>query len=48
MKSLGSSRYAIMIGAASVLLAGCGGSQPPISVPGVMREPADSCAWQGP
>ena len=36
MKSLGHSRYALTIGAASVLLAGCGGSQPPIGAPGAM------------
>jgi hypothetical protein len=30
MKSLGLSRYALAMGAAAALLAGCGGSQPPI------------------
>ena len=30
MKSLGPSRYALAIGAAAALLAGCGGVQPPI------------------
>ena len=38
MKSLGLSRYALAIGAASVLLTGCGGSQPPIGVPGAMPQ----------
>ena len=36
MKTLGFCRYAISCGAASVLLAGCGGSQPPIGPPGAM------------
>ncbi len=34
MTSLGLSRYALTIGAASALLAGCGGSQPPIGAAG--------------
>ena len=38
MKSLGLSRYALAMGAASVLLAGCGGSQPPVGVPGAMPQ----------
>ena len=33
MKSLGLCRYALTIGAAAALLAGCGGSQPPIGAP---------------
>jgi hypothetical protein len=36
MKSLELNRYALAIGAAAALLAGCGGSQPPIAAPGVM------------
>jgi hypothetical protein len=38
MKSLGLSRYALAFGAASVFLAGCGGSQPPIGAPGAMPQ----------
>ena len=38
MKSLGFSRYALTIGAASALLAACGGSQPPIGAPGAMPQ----------
>jgi hypothetical protein len=38
MKRLGLSRYALAIGAASALLAGCGGSQPPIGAPGAMPQ----------
>jgi hypothetical protein len=38
MKSLGLSCYAVTIGAASALLAGCGGSQPPIGAPGTMPQ----------
>ena len=34
MKRLGLSPYALAIGAAAALLAGCGGSQPPIGPPG--------------
>jgi hypothetical protein len=34
MKSLGLSRFALAMGAAAALLAGCGGSQPPIGAPG--------------
>ena len=34
MKSLDLGRYALSIGAAAALLAGCGSSQPPIGVPG--------------
>jgi phospholipase C len=40
MKSLGLSRYAVTIVAASALLAGCGGSQPPIGAPGAMLQGA--------
>ena len=46
MKSLGLSRYALTIGAAGALLAGCGGSQPPIGAPGATPQsravPADA------
>ena len=38
MKGSRLSRYAITLGAASALLAGCGGSQPPIGAPGVMPQ----------
>ena len=38
MKSLGLSSYALTIGAAAALLAGCGGSQPPIGAPGAMPQ----------
>ncbi len=38
MRSLGLSRYALAIGAATALLAGCGGSQPPIGAPGSMPQ----------
>jgi hypothetical protein len=38
MKSLGLNRYALAIGAASALLAGCGGSKPPISASGAMPQ----------
>jgi uncharacterized repeat protein (TIGR03803 family) len=34
MKSLGLGRYALAMGAAAALLAGCGGAQPPIGGPG--------------
>jgi hypothetical protein len=34
MKSLGLSCYALTMGVAVALLAGCGGSQPPIGAPG--------------
>src|ERR1700729_1129603 len=34
MTNLGLSRHALAIGAATALLAGCGGSQPPIGAPG--------------
>ena len=40
MKSLGPSRYALAMGAALALLAGCGGSQPPIGAPGALSERA--------
>ena len=38
MKSLGLSCNALAIGAAAALLAGCGGSQPPIGVSGAMPQ----------
>ena len=38
MKSLGLSRHTLTIGAAAALLAGCGGSQPPIAEPGAMPQ----------
>jgi hypothetical protein len=38
MKSLGLSHYALTIGAASALLAGCGGSQQPIGAPGAIPQ----------
>ena len=38
MKSLGLSRYALAMGAAASLLVGCGGSQPPIGMPGTMPQ----------
>jgi hypothetical protein len=38
MKSLGLGPYALTMGAASALLAGCGGSQPPIGAPGAMPQ----------
>ena len=38
MKSLGLGRYALTLGAAAALLAGCGGSQPPIGAPGAMPQ----------
>jgi hypothetical protein len=34
MRSLGLGRYALRITVATAMLAGCGGSQPPIGVPG--------------
>ena len=37
MKRLGLSCYALAMGAASAMLAGCGGSQPPIGAPGAMQ-----------
>jgi len=49
------SRYALTIGAASALLAGCGGSQPPIGAPGAISQsqaiathPAHSGSWMLP
>ena len=36
MKSLEVSSYTLAMGAAAALLAGCGGSQPPIGAPGAM------------
>jgi hypothetical protein len=36
MKSLNLGRYALYSCVAAAMLAGCGGSQPPIGVPGVM------------
>jgi hypothetical protein len=38
MKSLELSRYALAIGTAAAMLAGCGGSQPPIGAPGAMPQ----------
>ena len=38
MTSHGPSRYALAIGLTAALLAGCGGSQPPIGVPGAMLQ----------
>jgi uncharacterized repeat protein (TIGR03803 family) len=38
MKRLGLSRYAVTTGAAAALLAGCGGSQPPIGAAGAMPQ----------
>ena len=38
MKILGVSRHALTIGAAAAMLAGCGGSQPPIGGPGAMLQ----------
>lgn len=38
MKGLGLNRCALAIGAAAALLAGCGGSQPPIGAPGAMPQ----------
>lgn len=38
MKSLGLSRWALAIGTAAALLAGCGGAQPPIGAPGAMPQ----------
>jgi sugar lactone lactonase YvrE len=39
MHTMIANRYALMIGAASALLAGCGGSQPPIASPGTDSSP---------
>jgi hypothetical protein len=38
MKSLGLTRDALVIGTAAAMLAGCGGSQPPIGAPGAMAQ----------
>jgi hypothetical protein len=38
MKTLGLSRCALTMGAASAMLAGCGGSQPPIGALGAMLQ----------
>ena len=38
MQSLRPSRYILAVGAASALLAGCGGSQPPSGAPGAMLQ----------
>ena len=52
MTSLGLSRYALTMGVAAAMLAGCGGSQPPIGVPGAMPqthaivERSDHAKWQ--
>jgi hypothetical protein len=42
MKSLDFSRIALCNGVAVALLAGCGGSQPPIGVPGAMPQTSAS------
>jgi hypothetical protein len=48
MKSLGLTRYALVIGTAAAMLAGCGGSQPPIGAPGAMAQaPAEAHADRG-
>src|SRR5580700_10082829 len=38
MKRLSLGRYALSMGAAAAILAGCGGSQPPIGAPGAMPQ----------
>jgi hypothetical protein len=38
MKSLGLGRVALCICATAAMLAGCGGSQPPIGAPGAMPQ----------
>ena len=38
MKSLDFVRFALSMGVAAALLAGCGGSQPPIGAPGAMPQ----------
>jgi hypothetical protein len=38
MKGLGLSLYALAMGTAAALLAGCGGEQPPIGAPGAMQQ----------
>jgi hypothetical protein len=38
MRSLEFGRYALNMGSAAALLAGCGGSQPPIGAPGAMPQ----------
>jgi hypothetical protein len=42
MKSLGLGRFALAIGVAAAMLAGCGGSQPPIGAPGAMPQTSAS------
>ena len=46
MTSLGLSSYAFAMGAAAALLAGCGGSQPPIGAPGAMPQSATVPAYR--
>ncbi len=58
MKSLDLSRYALCSCAAAAMLAGCGGSQPPIGAPGTMPQTAaqqsrsaqryDGASWMAP
>ena len=38
MKSFGLGKYALSVGVAAALLAGCAGSQPPIGAPGAMPQ----------
>ena len=45
MKSLGLRRYALNIGAAAALLAGCGGAQPPIGPTGAAEGRSTSQLW---
>jgi hypothetical protein len=40
MKSIDFSRYAVSISIAAALLAGCGGSQPPVAAPGATSQQA--------
>jgi uncharacterized repeat protein (TIGR03803 family) len=42
MKSLDSGCYAVTIGVAAAMLAGCGGSQPPVGLPGRMLDAKDN------
>ncbi|MFY9719024.1 MAG: choice-of-anchor tandem repeat GloVer-containing protein, partial [Candidatus Cybelea sp.] len=44
MKALDFSRYALSCGLAAALLAGCGGSQPPMGAPSTVRQNATSLA----
>ena len=47
MKILGFSRYALFSCAASAMLTGCGGSQPPIGAPGAMAQTSASATHAG-